>query len=137
MLPERQAPDSPEEWLNRAASDLTIARTRIEDVYLEDLCYHAQQCAEKAFKALLLNRQGNFPYIHDLAELVNRIEQAGIPIPETIRDVVTLTEYAVASRYPGFDEPVTEEQWKSACAKSATALEWCRTGIAGVRFPSC
>ena len=83
---DRQAPDSPAEWLNRAASDLAIAQTRVEGAYLEDLCYHAQQCAEKAFKAVLLHRCGSFPYIHDLAELVNRIEQAGIADHQSIGD---------------------------------------------------
>ncbi len=66
MPSERMAPDTPDEWLNRAASDLAIARARIEGAYLEDICYHAQQCAEKAFKAVLLHRKGSFPYIHDL-----------------------------------------------------------------------
>ena len=131
MLPERHAPDSPAEWLNRAFSDLAIAQTRIEGAYLEDICYHAQQCAEKAFKAVLLHRQGSFPYIHDLAELVNRIEQSGLAVPECIREVVSLTEYAVEGRYPGFDEPVTETQWKGAVAKCGMALAWCRNAITG------
>ena len=134
MPPERQAPDSPAEWLNRASSDLAIAQTQVEGAYLEDLCYHAQQCAEKAFKAVLLHRQGGFPYIHDLAELVNLIEQAGIQVPDPIRDVVALTEYAVEGRYPGFDEPVTEDQRKGAVAQCRTALEWCRKVITGGGF---
>lgn len=110
MQPERQAPDSPAEWLNRASSDLAIAQTPIQGAYLEDLCYHAQPCAEKAWKAVLLQRQGTFPYIHDLAELVNCIEQSGLCVPEDIRVAVGLTEYSVEGRYPGFDEPVTEDQ---------------------------
>jgi len=129
MPPERCAPDSPAEWLNRASSDLAIAQSRVEGAYLEDLCYHAQQCAEKAFKAVLLHRQGRFPYIHDLAELVNRIEQAGISVPEDIREVVALTEYAVEGRYPGFDEPATKNQWESAVTKAKTALAWSRSLI--------
>ena len=126
MPPERHPPDTPAEWLNRAASDLAIARAKIEGAYLEDLCYHAQQCVEKAFKAVLLHRQRGFPYIHDLAELANRIELSGLPLPADIRDVVGLTEYAVEGRYPGFDEPVLEEQWADAVEKCSRALEWCR-----------
>ena len=131
MPPDRQAPDSAAEWLNRASSDLAIAQTRVEGAYLEDLCYHAQQCAEKAFKAILLHRKNSFPYIHDLAELASRIEQTGVVVPEIIRKVVALTEYAVEGRYPGFDDPVTEDQWKSAVTQSKTALEWSRTLITG------
>jgi hypothetical protein len=39
-------------------------------MYLEDLCFDAQQAAEKALKALLLHRRVNFPRIHDLTELL-------------------------------------------------------------------
>ena len=129
MPPERPAPDTPQAWLNRAASDLAIARTKIEGVYLEDLCYHAQQCVEKAFKALLLHRQGRFPYVHDLAELAHRIEAGGLPLPETIRDVVGLTQYAVEGRYPGVGEPVHEEEWVEAVEGAARALACCGSAI--------
>lgn len=126
MPPERQSPDTPAEWINRAASDLAIARTRIEGAYLEDHCYHAQQCIEKAFKAVLLHRQGSFPFIHDLAELLHRIDCTGLRVPDDLRDVVGVTEYAVEGRYPGFDEPVQECQWLDAVEKCEKALQWCR-----------
>jgi hypothetical protein len=43
-----------EAWLQRAESNLEIARwARREKVLLEDLCFDAQQAAEKALKALL------------------------------------------------------------------------------------
>ena len=51
MSEGRLAPDDPREWLNRAQSNLTQARARIPGVYLEDLCFAAQQAAEKAAKA--------------------------------------------------------------------------------------
>jgi HEPN domain-containing protein len=42
-------------WLRRAESNLRIARVgREEGVFLEDLCFEAQQVAEKALKALLI-----------------------------------------------------------------------------------
>jgi HEPN domain-containing protein len=44
-----------EDWLQRAESNLEIARrARGEKVFLEDLCFEAQQAAEKALKALLI-----------------------------------------------------------------------------------
>jgi HEPN domain-containing protein len=52
MPPERFPPDDPREWLNRARSNLSRAQSRIPGVYLEDLCFDAQQAAEKAIKAL-------------------------------------------------------------------------------------
>lgn len=45
---DRLPPDDPQEWLNRARSNLALAKNRIPDVYIEDLCFEAQQAAEKA-----------------------------------------------------------------------------------------
>jgi HEPN domain-containing protein len=124
-MPEnRFPPDTAAEWVNRAKSDLAIASTEIEGAYLEDLCYHAQQAVEKSFKAILLARVGAFPYIHDLAELVYRIQQAGIQVPESVRSAVSLTEYAVGARYPGFDEPVTRLDWEEALDMTKSVLSW-------------
>ncbi len=59
----RRPPDDPEEWLNRARSNLAQARLgRQPEVYLEDLCFQAQQAAEKALKALLLRLRGEGPF---------------------------------------------------------------------------
>ncbi len=57
MPPKRRPADDPVEWLNRARSNLARAKAdiRIPHVYLEDLCFDAQQAAEKAIKAVLLN----------------------------------------------------------------------------------
>ena len=54
MPPKRLSPDDPREWLNRARSNLTKAKAKSPEVYLEDLCFDAQQAAEKAIKAVLL-----------------------------------------------------------------------------------
>ena len=52
--PRRLPADDPREWLNRPRSDLAIARKRAKHIYLEDLCFHPQQAAEKAIKAVLI-----------------------------------------------------------------------------------
>ena len=48
--PERFPPDDPREWLNRAGSNLAMAKNRTPGAYLEDLCFQGQQAAEKAVK---------------------------------------------------------------------------------------
>ena len=67
MPPERMAPDDPHAWLNRARSNLVRAKAdiRLSDVFLEDLCFDAQQAAEKAIKAVLIHLAVRFPYVHD------------------------------------------------------------------------
>ncbi len=101
MPPERFPPDDPREWLNRARSNLAQAKSVHPDVYFEDLCFNAQQAAEKAIKALLLHRGIGFRYVHDLGELMGLLEQAGEEIPPHIRDAEQLTDYAVKARYSG------------------------------------
>lgn len=56
-------PGSPEEWLEHARSDLRLARLAAGDASIrrEQACFHAQQAAEKAIKAVLLSRQAGFP----------------------------------------------------------------------------
>ena len=61
--PERFPPDDPQEWLNRARSNLALAKTRAADVYLEDLCFEAQQAAEKAIKSVMVRRAVEYPYV--------------------------------------------------------------------------
>ena len=58
---ERFPPDDPTEWLNRAKSNLAIARNRLPETYLEDLCFEAQQAAEKAIKSRLMALDIDFP----------------------------------------------------------------------------
>ena len=114
MPPERFPPDDPREWLNRAQSNLTRAKAKIPEVYLEDLCFDAQQAAEKAMKALLIKHGITFPYTHDLAKLLTLLEEAGEEIPEAVREAGRLTRFAVVSRYPGLIEPVTDEEYQRA-----------------------
>ncbi|MEE9464613.1 MAG: HEPN domain-containing protein [Candidatus Neomarinimicrobiota bacterium] len=48
--------EDPQAWLNRAKSNLALSKAGINvpGIYLEDLCFDAQQAAEKAIKAILL-----------------------------------------------------------------------------------
>lgn len=62
MNDERYSPDDPREWLNRARSNLLHAKGLQSGIYFEDLCFDAQQAAEKAIKAVMLWRGVAFPY---------------------------------------------------------------------------
>jgi HEPN domain-containing protein len=124
MAPERFAADDPREWLNRARSSLALAKTHLPEAYLEDLCFEAQQAAEKAIKALLIKQGVAFPYVHDLARLLTVLEEAGETIPDPIRDAEGLTRYAVVTRYPGLAEPVAETQYEEAISAAEAVVRW-------------
>jgi HEPN domain-containing protein len=125
-MPARRPPDDPREWLSRAQSNLRRARAdaRLEGVYLEDLCFDAQQAAEKAVKALLIHRGVEFPYVHDLARLFTLLEASGLDVPEQIRAAEVLTPYAAITRYPTLFEPVTDAQYRDAIKFAQRVFEW-------------
>ena len=129
MPPERFPSDDPREWLNRARSNLSLAKACPPEAIYEDLCFEAQQSAEKAVKALLLSKSIQFPYIHDLARLLSLLEQTGMVIPAQVRKSAELTRYAVITRYPGLTEPVTEKHYKEAVKIAEGVLAWAEKAL--------
>lgn len=130
MRHKRFRPDDPREWLNRARSNLARAKTRIRGAYLEDLCFDAQQAAEKAIKAVLVCRQIRFPLVHDISQLLTRLEQAGERVPRPVLQAERLTRFAVETRYPGMAEPVTRNEYERAVRIAEAVLQWA-TGLIG------
>lgn len=122
--PERFPPDDPREWVNRAKSNLALAKHRVPDAYLEDLCFEAQQGAEKAIKAVLIRRGIEFPYVHDLAQLLSLLEEECVAVPSEIRKAAELTPFAVITRYPGTARPITEQDHERALAIAAAVVQW-------------
>ena len=123
-MPQRLPPTDPREWLRKGRSDLALARSRPEDVELEDLCFHAQQAAEKAIKAVFIHRGAEFHYIHDLASLLTQLEATGQVVPEAIRQCEALTRFAVLTRYPGIWPDVEEDEWRAAVAMATKVTDW-------------
>ena len=125
MTPARKAGNDPQEWLNRAKSNLVRAKEdiRLSGVFLEDLCFDAQQAAEKAIKAVLIRRNIQFPYVHDLMALLALIEE-GESLPEPVKQAGRLTRFAVVTRYPGLEEPVTREEYERAVIIAEAVVQW-------------
>ena len=99
------------DWLGRARADLAVAQlTDDQRIAPEILAFHAQQAAEKALKALLVQRQVEFPHTHVIGLLLNLCRTAGYEDNETLTEAVGLTRYAVATRYPGAEEPVGRQE---------------------------
>ena len=123
------APEQPElvdRWLKRARSDLQLGRVALNTtgVLLEDACFHAQQCAEKALKAYLTKLDVAFPRTHVLEVLLDLLKAEGIDIPGNIDQAFELTQYAVQTRYPGEWEPVTRKEAESSLDLAAVVLNW-------------
>ena len=123
-MPERYPPEDPREWLNRARSNVLLAQAQGEGIYLEDLCFNAQQAVEKAIKAVLMQRAVEFPYVHDITQLLTLLEQAGQEIPPAIRQAERLTRFAVFTRYPGVAPPIRSEEYTEAVRVAGEVIHW-------------
>jgi HEPN domain-containing protein len=132
-MPKRYPPDDPREWLNRARSNLARAKAKRKGVYLEDLCFDAQQAAEKAIKALLIQLDVNFPYVHDLAELLTLVEKAGQAVPEPIKRVAELSRFAVFTRYPGIGPSIKEKEYRETVEIAVRVVKWAENTISPKR----
>lgn len=127
-------PSDPQTWLMRAKSNLTLAEKgeKLKDVLLEDLCFNAQQAAEKALKSVCLANGLEFPRTHSIVHLVDILQAGGVKVPEAVRDADILTQYAVQSRYPGWAEEVTRSEYQEALELAARVVFWAESLIASV-----
>lgn len=125
MPPKARSWGTPEEWLRRAKSNLAKAKQpKPKEAYWEDLCFDAEQAAEKAVKAVLTHRGVEFPKIHDIGELLSLLEQSGEKIPQYLWRADDLTQYAVETRYPGPAEPVTQKEYRQSVKIAEQVVKW-------------
>lgn len=129
MSAETRDPTDPREWLRRAQGNLNLARAGDQPgVLLEDLCFEAQQCAEKALKAILVSRSHRFPKTHVISELLTLVAASGIDVSVELREAEILTPYSVAARCPGTGEDVTRDEFEHALVLAERVLNWA-TGV--------
>lgn len=125
---ENYAPGSPAQWVTHAESDLRLARLGAKDISIlrEQVCFHAQQAAEKALKAVLLSRDIAFPYTHDIKGLLKIAEVSALVIPPAVQQAAQLTPYAVETRYPGFEFQISSADVEEALQIAENTLAWVR-----------
>ena len=83
------------------------------------ICFHAQQCAEKYLKSLLIYHGVDFAKTHDLMALINALpSSAGLAISPEI--LVGLNRYSIQTRYPGDWWPYSKADAEEAVAVART-----------------
>ena len=124
-------PTDPHTGLLRAKANLTLAEKggRLKGVAYEDLCFNAQQAAEKALKAVCLVHELDFPKTHSLVHLIDILESSGVQIPDNVREADILTQYAVQSRYPSIVEDVTKEEYHDVLKLASKVVFWAEKAI--------
>ena len=126
-----KVPGSPEEWMQFAQSDLRLARLAAQDQSIrpEQVCFHAQQAAEKALKAVLRSCGADFPPTHDIELLLRLAEEVRIALPESIRPAGWLTPYAVETRYPGFQAEISHTEVEQALEMAENVVKWAKKAL--------
>ncbi len=106
------------DWLDQAERDLKRAGLDIQYEYWEWACFTAQQAAEKAVKALLMNR-GISAWGHAVTPMLRHLATVNVPV-EIIRHAQLLDAYYIPTRYPnGFPEGKPADYFNSPKAKEA------------------
>jgi len=93
-----------EEWIQKAEGDMRTARREfaVDDAPNYDaVCFHSQQCAEKYFKATIVEAGLAVTRIHDLEVLLNQIIPLEPAWSVLLKPARRLSAMAVEVRYPG------------------------------------
>ena len=124
-MPKKLESDDPREWMLRAFSNLNLAKSQQSDVFLEDLCFNAQQAVEKAIKAVLIKYGIDFPYTHNIADLLTLFQKSGYELTEFLTQSAGLTLYAVSTRYPYVSSsPIEQEEYEQAVMIAEKVIHW-------------
>lgn len=130
-LPERVTA-----WLRAAEADRDAAALLVEHApHLA--CFHAQQAAEKALKALLVARSGDAPPVHATVRLLAALDAIDEPVAGDVRDEAeSLDKFHIPTRYPdalGFVDAALAYKPRDATAALAgadTVIGWARERLA-------
>jgi HEPN domain-containing protein len=90
-------------------------------------CFHAQQAAGKALKALLVARGIDFPDTHALEVLVDLLGRDGELFDR--RKLIELSAWAVVGRYPDITVDPTVAQATHVVASARSALATARSQL--------
>ncbi len=105
-------PDDPASWVAKADNDLLCIANNLNDLRVpwDAVCFHAQQAAEKMFKAFLAGRGMTFTRTHNLRVLLTECVTAGASFAALESACDLLNPFAVTFRYPSGTPDPTEAE---------------------------
>lgn len=123
-------------WLNFAENDLAVAKHLFETFHpkpLEIICYHCQQSAEKAIKAVYISLEipGGLPKKHDLTFLLEQMKNR-VQVSDALLDHADeLNSYSVVVRYPN-EIQIEERKVNLSIRYAEEIMEWAKNNLQGV-----
>lgn len=120
--------------LSKAKDDNVALQVLLDNTQVADeiIGFHAQQTIEKAIKAVLTLKSIRYRKTHDLAELMDLLNDNGISIPSSIEKSVELTPFAVDFRYdflPPENENIERIKRETIHELVRNAMEWANSII--------
>lgn len=112
--------DAAREWKAKADGDLRSARTLLDldPPETDAVAFHCQQAAEKYLKALLVAVGIDPPRSHDLGVLLELSSERYPGVQDLQEACEYLTPFAVQTRYPLFEPPISAESASQAMSRS-------------------
>lgn len=120
------------DWWNQCERDLAHARNATEDADFEWAAFAAQQAAEKAVKALILNLGGE-PWGHSVAALLETLPEK--PDATVVDAALRVDKHYLPTRYPNGlpaghpGKYYTKREAEGAIDDAKTVLEFCRSRL--------
>lgn len=91
---------------------------------MEDLCFNAQQAVEKAIKGVLIKFGVEFPYTHDIAELLTLVQNLVHHLPGFLTRSAALSRYGIVTRYPHLLPPTSQGDYEEAIRLADRVVRW-------------
>jgi HEPN domain-containing protein len=99
--------------LVRAAHDLKTAEHTLtlkdSECPFDIVCFHAQQCAEKALKAFLMLHGAPYQKTHEIGQLLLLCQAIDPGLVQMLDEIRNLSPYAVEIRYENPEWPERDE----------------------------
>lgn len=89
-----------QQWLAKAAEDLTVAQLVLPENHLAHVCFLSQQCIEKALKAYLIAKINQYPRTHKLVDLLQQCMGIDPNFSQFLADCISVDQYYLPTRYP-------------------------------------
>jgi HEPN domain-containing protein len=119
-------------WVQKAEHDLITAKVVLENQpdVTDTVCFHAQQCVEKALKAYLTLADIHVERTHHLPYLLDRCSVLLPQFEEIRQHALALTDYAVEVRYVDDWRDIPGEEARSAVALAEEVLAFVKLRLA-------
>lgn len=127
----RSGDDHAQLLMEKAAGDEKILFRLIDEDDIPDdgLGFHAQQAVEKMIKAVLAHNEVSYERTHNIAYLLNLLDEADIPKPDRATDLPNLSPWAAELRYSRRPEDVPDRPEMRSLVEGTKA--WAESQLRG------